>query len=165
MRKLLGAVCVLLGTAGAWWVQLSTARRRRDTLAGLAAGLGQMAEEIRMARTPMPPLLECLGRSRSGPERNFFRQAAAALRRGAQLQEAWGQAVETLDLPPRALAVLEELGPNLRGDEEKVCKAISLAVSQLEKQLADWDERRPEAEKRAAALWFSASALLVILLI
>ena len=60
---------------------------------------------------------------------------------------------------------MEELGQALRGDEEKVCKAILLAVKQLEKQVTEWDERRPEAEKRTTALWFSASALLVILLI
>ena len=63
------------------------------------------------------------------------------------------------------LAVLEELGQDLRGDEEKICKAISLAGKRLEKQLAEWDERRAETEKRTTALWFSASALLVILLI
>lgn len=118
-----------------------------------------------MARTPMPALLACLGRSRRGPERDFFRRAAEALRQGAELPQAWHQAVDMLDLPPQALAVLEELGQALRGDEEKVCKAISLAIKQLEKQLAEWDERRPEAEKRTTALWFSASALLVILLI
>ena len=165
MKKLLGAVCVLLGGAWAWRAQLSAARRRRDTLAGITAGLGQMAEEIRMARTPMPALLACLGRSRRGPERDFFRRTAEALRQGVELPQAWHQAVDMLDLPPQALAVLEELGQALRGDEEKVCKAISLAIKQLEKQLAEWDERRPEAEKQTTALWFSASALLVILLI
>ena len=165
MRKLLGAVCVLLGGALARWVQLSAARRRRDTLVGLAAGLEQMAEEIRMARTPMPSLLDCLARSRRGPERTFFRLGAETLAHGAELPEAWQRAVDILDLPSQALVVLEELGQNLRGDEEKVCKALSLAASRLEKQLADWDERQPEAEKRTTALWFSASALLVILLI
>ena len=165
MKKLLGAVCVLLGGVWAWRAQLSAARRRRDTLAGLTAGLGQMAEEIRMARTPMPALLACLGRSRRGPERAFFHRAAEELRRGTELPQAWQRAVETLDLPPRTLAVLEELGQDLRGDEEKICKAISLAGKRLEKQLAEWDERRAETEKRTTALWFSASALLVILLI
>ena len=106
MKKLLGAVCVLLGGAWAWRAQLSAARRRRDTLAGITAGLGQMAEEIRMARTPMPALLACLGRSRRGPERDFFRRAAEALRQGAELPQAWHQAVDMLDLPPQALAVL-----------------------------------------------------------
>ena len=156
---------MLLGGALARWVQLSAARRRRDTLAGLAAGLEQMAEEIRMARTPMPSLLDCLARSRRGPERAFFHRAAEELRRGTELPQAWQRAVETLDLPPRTLAVLEELGQDLRGDEEKICKAISLAGKRLEKQLAEWDERRAETEKRTTALWFSASALLVILLI
>ena len=113
----------------------------------------------------MPSLLDCLARSRRGPERTFFRLGAETLVHGAELPEAWQRAVDILDLPSQALAVLEELGQNLRGDEEKVCKALSLAASQLEKQLADWDERQPEAEKRTTALWFSASALLVILLI
>ena len=156
---------MMLGGALARWVQLSAARRRRDTLAGLAAGLEQMAEEIRMARTPMPSLLDCLARSRRGPERTFFRLGAEALAGGEELPEAWQRAIEVLDLPSQVLTVLEELGQNLRGDEEKVCKALSLAASRLEKQLADWDEQRPEAEKRTTALWFSASALLVILLI
>ena len=118
-----------------------------------------------MARTPLPSLLDSQARSRRGPERTFFRLGAETLAHGAELPEAWQRAVDILDLPSQALAVLEELGQNLRGDEEKVCKALSLAASRLEKQLADWDERQPEAEKRTTALWFSASALLVILLI
>ena len=164
MKKLLGAVCVLLGGAWAWRAQLSAARRRRDTLAGITAGLGQMAEEIRMARTPLPLLLEALGSDCRGPETAaLFRRSADAARQGEGLEAAWRGGVGLLPLPPREREVLE--GLTLRGDEESVCKGISLVITELARGVEELERQRPERDRRTAALCFSGAALLVILLI
>lgn len=165
MVKLTGCICVVIAAVWARWLQLDAARRQRETLAGMIAALGQIAEEIRMARTPMPALLACIGRSRSGGEGAFFRAVSAALSAGISLCDAWRGALDGLALPAESLAVLRELANGLQGDEEKVCNAVSLATKKLEKQAERAEKQRPEAERRATALWFSASALLVILLI
>ena len=60
---------------------------------------------------------------------------------------------------------LAALGDSLHGDEESVCKAISLVIYQLAKSLEETDRVRQQEEKRTAALCFSAAALMVILLI
>ena len=73
--------------------------------------------------------------------------------------------VSRLLLPVAAQQALSEVGSALHGDEESVCKAISLAILELEQCAAEWDKQRPETEKRTAALWLSGAALLVILLI
>jgi len=163
--KWMGALCIAGAAVWGRWQQLSSQRRRRETLRGLIAALYQMAEEIRVARTPMPQLMACIGRSRGGAAGGQFRRTAALLKGECTLAEAWLSALEGVDVSGEALAVLRELASGLQGDEEAVCRAILRAVGALER-LAETEERqRPDAERRGNALWFSASALLVILLL
>lgn len=165
MNKILGAVFVL--TAGFWarWAELSERRRRRDMLASLADALDRMREEIRMTRTPMPELLGTMGERCKGETGTFFQCVAAGLDEGKLLGESWEQAAACIPLPREELAALAALGWHLAGDEEAACRALAAAGRQLERLLEEWDRQRPEAEKRATALWLSGSALLVILLI
>ncbi len=65
----------------------------------------------------------------------------------------------------RDKSAVSALAQGLQGDEENACKAISHVTYELAKSAEKAERTRPEEEKRAAALWFSASALLVILLI
>ena len=65
----------------------------------------------------------------------------------------------------KSRTALTALGDYLPGDEESVCKALTLAGKILEKNLAAARDHRQETEKRSAALWLSSAALLVILLI
>nr|WP_325296933.1 hypothetical protein [uncultured Dysosmobacter sp.] len=165
MVKLLGSLCVLAGGALARWAQVSERRRQRDTLSDLLTALRRMAEEIRMARTALPDLLERLAQDCGGDAAAFFRTAAAAARRGEDLSQAWAAAAAALPLPDGDRTSLQALGADLRGDEEKVCKAISLVNYELAKRAEEREARRPQEDRRAAALCFSAAALLVILLI
>ena len=160
MVKLVGAVCIL--GAGTWAWRRSAAERRRelDTLADLTALLDRMGEEIRLRRTSLPRLLGSLGRDRTGPVRDFCTSVAASLARGAPLGQSWRSAAEALPLGPESRTALTALG-----DEESVCKALTLAGKILEKNLAAARDHRQETEKRSAALWLSSAALLVILLI
>ena len=71
----------------------------------------------------------------------------------------------SLRLPPESREVLADLGADLHGDEEAVCRAILLAVQRLEQHREDLENSRQAEEKRVTALCFSGAALLVILLI
>ena len=165
MLKLLGSLCVLSGGGLVWRSCLAERRRQRETLCDLLTALRRMAEEIRMARTPLPSLLDALAKS-CGPEgADFFHQAAMAARQGGDLPGVWRRGAEGLPLVPGDREELAALGDSLHGDEESVCKAISLVNHQLAKSLEETDRVRHQEEKRAAALCFSAAALMVILLI
>ena len=163
--KWMGVLCIAGAAVWGRWQQLSAARRRRETQAGMTAALRQMAEEIRVIRTPMPQLLSCLGRSCGGETGRFFRSVAEELLRGRALGEAWRRALEDLELSAEALSVLRESAAGLQGDEEGVCRALTLAIGRLERLEEAEARQRTEVERRGNALWFSASALLVILLI
>jgi stage III sporulation protein AB len=161
MVKLLGSALVLGGGALAWWTQRRSRRETRDTLSDLIRALRRMQEEIRMARTPLPSLLESLAAdNRAGA---LFLHAAEAARQGGDLAAVWRREALALPLNQRDRETVAAL--DLRGDEESVCKAISLATYDLAKSAGELEARRPEEEKRATALCFSAAALLVILLI
>lgn len=165
MLKLLGCLLIVSGGALAWYLQLAERRRKRNTMSGLQTAFRRMGEEVRMARTPLPKLLGALAAD-CGPEgAAFFAVVSEAAARGEGLTETWRRAAETLPLDEGAKAAVSELGKELQGDEEKVCKAISHAIYLLAQAAGEMERKRPEEERRAAALWFSASALLVILLI
>lgn len=165
MLKLLGSLCILGGGILARYVQAAERRRELDTLSDLLRALRRMAEEIRMARTPLPLLLERLARGCGRETGAFFREASAAARRGESLGAAWRQGAEKLPLSAASSAALKELGDSLSGDEETVRKGISLAVRALAEDAEERTRRRPEEARQSAALWLSGAALLVILLI
>lgn len=163
MVKLLGSVCILAGGGLAWWGQRTERRRRRDTLRDLLSALRRMQEEIRMARTPLPLLLETLAADCREEAAELFRNTAKAARLGVEMTEVWQKGVEKLPMTSGDREIL--LGLRLYGDEESVCNGISLATYELKKSAEELERRRSEEEKRATALWFSGAALLVILLI
>lgn len=165
MLKLLGSLLIASGGSLAWYLQLSERKRRRDTLSDLQTAFRRMGEEVRMARTPLPALLERLA-ANCGPEAAaFFTTVSKASEGEEDLSAVWRREAETLPLDGEDKSAVLELGNDLQGDEEKVCKAISHVTYALVKGAEKAERERPEKEKRAAALWFSASALLVILLL
>ena len=141
MVKLLGAACVLGAAVWAWRRGAKERRRELDTLADLIVLLDRMEGEIRLRRTSLPRLLASLGLDRGPEVRRFCAAVAASLERAAPLGEL------------------------LQGDEESICKGISLTSHRLAKSLEEARDSRAEREKRAGALWLSGAALLVILLI
>jgi len=165
MLKLLGSLLIASGGVMAWRLQLAERKRRRDTLSDLQTAFRRMGEEVRAARTPLPALLEELA-SGCGPEAAaFFTVVSGVAMGGEDLPGAWRRAAEALPLDEEERFTVSELGNDLKGDEEKVCKAVSHVTYTLAKGAEKAERERPEKEKRAAALWFSASALLVILLL
>ena len=165
MLKLLGSACIFGGGVLAWFYQSAGRRREWDTLSDLLTALHRMAEAIRMARTPLPALLDRL-QSGLGPDTAaFFRSVARAARQGGDVPQAWRDAAAALPLAQEERDTLSQLGSFLQGDAEHVCKAAALAIGELSRSLEERRKRRPDQEKRATALCFSAAALLVILLL
>ena len=165
MLKLLGSACILAGGALAQAARLSDRRRQWDTLSDMLSALRQMGEEIRLARTPMPLLLEYLAKDRCPDAAAFFNQTAEELRRGDSLAAAWQRGISGLPLPLEDIRVLEPLGAALGGDEDQACKALAQSAYELAKHAEERAAARKAEDRRAAALCFSAAALLVILLI
>jgi len=165
MLKLLGSLLIASGGMLAWFLQLSERKRRRDTLSDLQTAFRRMGEEVRMARTPLPILLEGLA-GECGPDAAaFFAAVSQAAMEGENLPAVWRREAEKLPLDGEERSAVLQLGNDLQGDEEKVCKAVSHVIYTLAKGAERAERERPEKERRAAALWFSASALLVILLL
>ena len=154
MRKLLGAACILGAAAWGFWDQRRQRRRARETRLDILSALGRMGEEVRLARTPMPYLLEAVASDCGREGAAFFRSAALAARSGEPLSAAWAAAAGDLPLSG------EEHG----GDEEQLCRRLALTVSVLQRRAEGEERSRLEEEKRSAALWGSAGALAVILL-
>lgn len=163
MLKLLGSLLIAGGGGMAWYLQWGERRRKRDALSGLQAAFRRMGEEVRMSRTPLPVLLRALAADCGPPVSAFFAAAAGAAGAGENLPRVWREEAEALPLSPGDRAAVAALANSLQGDEENICKGILHVIHTLEKSASEAERKRPEEEKRAAALWFSASALLVIL--
>ena len=81
MIKLLGSFLVLGASLGGMTLQLREQRRQRRVRLDLLDALRRMGEEIRIARTPLPDLLEQAADC-GGEAEEFFRAAARAVREG-----------------------------------------------------------------------------------
>lgn len=165
MIKLLGSLCVFAAGGLVWSYRLQERRRRHRLLSELTAALDAMEAELRLTRMPLPRLLERLAETCGGEVSDLFRRAANGLKAGELPQAAWEQALAGLPLPGEDRQTLLRLADILQGDEESACKGISLASNALRSRLERWERQRPEEDKRATALCFSAAALVVILLI
>lgn len=163
MRTLAGSALILGGGLWAFLRVRGEHRRRRNLLSDLLLALERMGEEIRMARTPLPHLLDRLAADCRPEAASLLRSAAKAARSGEDVGAVWRREAAALPLEPRDIEALRSL--DLGGDEESICKGISLVTRALTRSLEESDARRPQEEKRTAALCFSAAALLVILLI
>lgn len=164
MRKLLGSLCVFTAGGMVWYLRRRERRNRRTLLRDLISALERMETEIRLNQTPLPQLFRGLAQTGDlGAE--LFHQAAQAVEHGASLPEVWQQAVASLPLSDGDALVLSTLAERLQDEYSNACKAVSLVSQHLHSSLSQLEKQRPEEEKRATALCFSAAALTVILLI
>lgn len=164
MLKWIGAACVLGGGFLARWYGVSALRRQEETLEELTNLLERMLREIRMTRMPLPRLLARLAQE-GRYTGDLFAAAAEAAGLGGDLEAVWRREAMALPLPAPARRMTAELAHGLPGDEEGICRAISLTSEGLSAQLARLRALRPDSEKRTTALCLSGAALLVILLI
>ncbi|MBR4211699.1 MAG: stage III sporulation protein AB [Oscillibacter sp.] len=162
--KICGIACILVGALWGTRVSIGERRRRRGLLADLRAALARMGDEIRLARVPLPDLLERVAETCGADAAGFFRAVSAGIRRGLGPSGTWTEAADTLPLSDTDRATLREFASVLRGDEEQIRTAAALLSGRLERSLRDMDDAAPADLRRSAALMFSAAALLVILL-
>lgn len=165
MTKLLGSLLVFAAGGMVWLYRLREGRRQRQLLAELAAALDAMETEIRLTRMPLPQLSEWLAGHSGGEVSALFRKTARGLKSGETPHAVWEQALMELPLTAEDRQTLLELSNALQGDETSACKGILLASKALRHRLEKREAQRPEEDKRATALCFSAAALVVILLI
>lgn len=165
MIKLMGSILILSGGVLVRYFQAMDRRRRMDTLSDFLSALRRMGEEIRMTRMPLPVLLDRLAAGCGEDAGGFFQRVSSAARQGEELAGVWRQAAKELPLPAADREALADLGDSLHGDEENICKVISLAAYEIAKSLEEAAHRKPEEDKRSTALCLSSAALLVILLI
>lgn len=163
--KLMGALLVLGGGVLAAVKQRLLQRKGRELLCDLMAALREMAQEIRMTRKPLPEILGELEHTYDGDAAAFFACAVRCMGQGMPLVSSWQTAASALPLSREIKRVIAGLGDHLHYDEESVCEAVSLALYELAKYAEEWDRQHTEADRRSTALWMSAAALLVILLI
>lgn len=165
MLKLAGAGLLLLaGVLGAWDA-VSRQRKQLRLLRRLITVLSEMEEEIRLTRTPLPRLLKKLAENDRTECGRFLTHTADSLCSGQPPEHAFREGAEMLPLPQELCGSIAEIGESFRGDEEQICKAISLFRHRFEQTEQDWHRQQTNREKRSAALFLSASAMLVILLI
>ena len=162
--KLMGAALIMGAALWGWYVQSRDRRGRRKTRLDILSALRRMSEEIRLARTPMPELLEAVASDCGGAGEAFFRSVSAAIRGGEEANRAWNCAAESLALEEDERRALRELGQALGGDEEQLCRALALAAAVLQRRAEEAELGRQEEEKRCAVIWGCGSIMMVILL-
>jgi len=165
MLKLFGAVCILAGGTVIWVQQVSASRKELAVLRQLLLVLDQMEGEVHLMRTPLPRLLRKLARGRMPCVTGWLTAIASGLEQGESLSGCAAVAMGQLPLDRDGRDALAELVEKLSGSEEQVCRGILLVRNQLAEQLERKRIRQKETEKRTAALCFSATAFLIIILI
>ncbi|MBQ2739024.1 MAG: hypothetical protein IJF36_02225 [Oscillibacter sp.] len=163
--RIVGSILILSGAFWGWWVQRREERVRRRVRLEILSALERMAEEIRLARTPMPRLLETVASDCSEGGRSFFSAVSSAIARGERPEGAWRSFAERLPLEEGERRALQEVGQAFGGDEERLCRGLNLAAAALRRQAEAAEKCRMDEEKRRAALWGCAGAMTVILLI
>ena len=158
--KWLGSALIFCG--GFWWWRLCLLGRKQEkqTLERLLMMLHQLRDGIRMARYPLPQLLE-----RAAQDEPFFGEVLRELQKQEALSKAWGMAAENLTLPPQSWEIWYWLGRHLTGDEQSVLQAMTYAEQVMEQERQRLAEQEQEVNRRTTAMCFSAAALAVILLV
>ena len=170
MLKLLGAALIM---AGAGWCGLGAVgrlRRRVRTLEALRSALVWLEEELTFRLSPLPELLERLGRERPDPVGPFFQDVLTGLRRDPEegLRQSWRQAmVRRLDiLTEEERQILIEVGQTLgRFDAKAQGQALRQAARRLDGIRAHAQEDLKRLGRVYIALSLAAGAAVVLVLV
>lgn len=170
MLKLMGAGLVMAGAARWGLCAVGQLRRRVRTLEGLRASLMWLEEELTFRLTPLPALLERLGREQPGAVGQFFQDALTGLRRDPEegLRQSWRQAmVRRLDfLKEDERQTLMEVGQTLgRYDAKAQTQALARAARRLDAIRTQAEEDARRLGRVYAALSLAAGAAVVLVLL
>ena len=165
MIRGLGCLLILSGGVGAEVLHARASRRLLETLEGFSGLFERMENEIRMNRTPLVQLMKRLLPGTRREVRQFLEAAVQAAEQGISLPGAWRRESARLTVDAHTRALIREVGDKLCGDEEGACRALHLAARQLAERAETLRRERGDKERRAAVLYVSAAAFLVILLL
>lgn len=165
MIRGLGCLLILSGGVGAEVLHARASRRLLETLEGFSGLFERMENEIRMNRTPLVQLMKRLLPGARREVRQFLEAAVQAAEQGISLPGAWRRESARLTVDAHTRALIREVGDTLCGDEEGACRALRLAAQQLAERAETLRRERGDKERRAAVLYVSAAAFLVILLL
>lgn len=170
MLKLLGGLLIFAGAA--WWGLSAVGRLRQRTqvLEGLRGAFSYLEEELTFRLTPLPKLLEYLGRERSGAVGLFFQDALAGLRQDPEggLRASWRRAmVRRLDmLKEEERQLLLDVGETLgRFDAKAQRQTLLQAVTRLEALRAQAQEEADRLGRVYAAVSLAGGAALILVLL
>lgn len=170
MLKLLGAFCVMAVSLWCGAQAVGGLRRRVRALEELHAGLVWLEEELTFRLTPLPQLLERLGRDRRGEAGRFFQEVDRLLRLDPEggLHQSWRRAmVRHLSLlKAEERQALLEVGQTLgRYDARTQGQTLARCARRL---AALRDEAQGEAQRLGkvyTALSAAGGAMVILVLI
>lgn len=164
MMAFLGGICIATGCGGLWLMQMKRQRKLLETLVELSGAMLEIRGQIIANQTPLPRIFLQLSQSAQGHGNDFFGDVICNLQEGKTLQMAWEEAVLSGQFPLEVEGVLLQVGRSFSGDEEQICKVLSLANGCLERIIKQYQEDLPDKRRSTGALCFSGGALLLILL-
>ncbi len=165
MMGVVGAICIVVGCGGLWLLHLRQQHQKVETIAQFSGIMLEIRGEILSHQTPLPRIFLRLSHSAHGQVGDFFQELTLELQEGVALQTAWEDRVLAADFPNEVEGVLLQVGRSFSGDEEQICKVLSLANGCLERILKVYQEKLPDNRRSFGALCFSGGALLLILLL
>ncbi|MDL2273619.1 stage III sporulation protein AB [Oscillospiraceae bacterium OttesenSCG-928-G22] len=170
MLQIIGAVLIILGTAGIGLFEVYRLNLHIETLSGFLSALELMESEIYFNISPLYDICKKLTRSARAPLRPFF----AALSEGGgdvageSFGDLWKRTLETmkLELGGEERQVLLELGSTLgRYDIEGQAKAISYVRRRFEGFLKEAVDVKSKMGRVYGTVGLAAGAAVVIILI
>ena len=165
--KLIGALALVLASAGMGLAEALRLRRRARLTADLAAGLELLRGEIVSRLAPLPEAAERLARYGPEPARGFYAAVCAGLENlgGAEFSEIWRRALGLLDLPDPARAAMENLGGSLgRYGAAEQAAAISACEQELRREAERAAQEAQVMGRLRAGLAAGAGLILAIVL-
>lgn len=146
---------------------LSIQQRQLDTLRELCAALERMAAELGEHNTPLPELMDTLGREASPILRPFFTELQSSLRQldERSFSESWHEAVDRhLLLTGTQKTVVYRLGGYLGRYAGEMQKDMLLSVqASLLRELKRQENAAPDRRRLTLGLTVSAISMLLIL--
>ena len=169
MRKLLGALLIVLGAFLGGREAAAKKREGYRTLAALADALERMEEELSFRLLPLPELLRTAGEGAAGEVGRFLLRCAEASRMPPDepFRIRWER--ELLILGPigeEGVRALRELGAVLgRCDAQGQADALRRARAALEREAQRQREDAQGSARVVQTLWTAGGALLALLLL
>lgn len=165
MNGVLGAVCILVGCGGLWYLELIHHRERMEVLRQMASAMLEIHSEIQAKQTPLPRIIEALYQKTTGVTSDFFTQVHQGLGQELSLSKSWEQGVKQCFSEVETQGVLYQLGRSFDGDGQQICKVLLLVNNYFERVLLEEQQKFPEQKRSFGAMCFSGGALLLILLV